>query len=63
MSKNDEELAEAIGWLLVIAIISFVMLWIAGIAITAGSAFGGGVSLYNYGLALKNNVKVEKPTI
>jgi hypothetical protein len=68
MSNTND--AEAIGGLIMIALVLFLvyliviaMLWIAGMTIAAGTAFGGGVSLYNYGVAFKNNVKLEKPRI
>jgi hypothetical protein len=49
--------------LVIICIMVLAILWIAGIAIAAGTAFGGSVSLYNYGVAFKNNVKLENPAI
>lgn len=49
--------------LFVIYIIVIATLYIVGITLAIGATFGGGVSLYNYGLAFKNNVKIESPTI
>jgi len=72
MSNNNDNdaFAELIGGLILIGVVLFViyiimlaMLWIAGFTIVAGAAFGGGVSLYNYGVAFKNNVRLERPTI
>ena len=54
---------ELIFWIMIIGIFLYLMLFIVGFIIVAGATFGGGVSLYNYGLALKNHVKLEKPTI
>lgn len=62
-NENDVSTAEAIFWLLFILFVVYITVWIAGIVIVAGTIFGGGVSLYNYGVAFKNNVKLEKPTI
>ena len=46
-----------------IYIIVIVTLWIVGITLVAAATVGGSVSLYNYGVAFKNNVKLEKPTL
>ena len=36
---------------------------VMGVLTVVGATFGGGVSLYNYGLALKKNVKRESPIV
>lgn len=46
----------------VIYFIVLAALSVLGVTIAIGSSLGGGVSLYNYGLALKNNIQPERPT-
>ena len=44
---------------LILAII-YLAIIVAGIMVSVAATFGGGVSLYNYGLAFRNNVKPEE---
>jgi hypothetical protein len=55
--------ANLIFWIMIIGIFLYLMVFVVGFIIIASATFGGGVSLYNYGLAFKNQVKLEKPTI
>lgn len=66
----DDDSGNVIGFVIVrVIMLGLVLVAIylaiisAGITIFIAATFGGGVSLYNYGLAFKNNVKPEKPTI
>jgi len=67
MSNDNNEVAEGLMYLVfglvVIYIVVIITLWIIGITVAVGTTFGSGVSIYNYGLAFKNNVKFEKPII
>jgi len=49
--------------LYVIYLIVIATLFIVGITLAIGATFGGGVSLYNYGLAFKKNVNLELATL
>ncbi len=66
MSNRDDELFVGLLYvafgLTAIFVIVIASLWIALITTVVGATFGGGVSIYNYGVALKNNIKLEKPT-
>ncbi len=67
MSKSDQSaiviLFQICAVLVAIYFIVIAALTLAGILVTIGAIFGGGVSLYNYGLALSNNIKPEKPIV
>ena len=67
MASNDSDAGVGIivGLVLIgiaIYIMVIVTLWIVGITLVAATTVGGSVSLYNYGVAFKNNVKPERPT-
>ena len=47
------------GKIAVVLGIACLVLMATSFALYASAAFGAGVSLYNYGLAFKNNVKPE----
>jgi hypothetical protein len=47
--------------LFVVYLVVMAALSVVGITVAVGTAFGGGVSLYNYVIAFKNNVKMESP--
>jgi len=49
--------------IIVVYLIMIAMIWLVGMTIIVAAIVGGSVSLYNYGLAFKNNVKLEKPTL
>ncbi len=64
------DLGEVLGAVIVVVIVVVLVLAaiylaiiVASIMISVAAIFGGGVSLYNYGLAFKNNIKPERPTI
>lgn len=67
MSSSSDGAGEVIGILiiigLVIAAVIYIFIPLVILAIAMGSVFGGGVSLFNYGLSLKNNISLEKPTL
>lgn len=65
MSSNSEgELIVAVLMLGLVAFVIYIIvvaaLYIIALTLSVSATFGGGVSLYNYGTALKNNVKPEK---
>jgi len=58
-----DELIEGVLWLVVVGAALVAIFYLSLIPASIAAAFGGCVSLYNYGLAFKNNVKPEQPTI
>lgn len=65
-----DDFAEIIGVTIVSVIVIglilaaiYLAIVVAGITVSVSATFGGGVSLYNYGLAFRNNVKPEEPKI